>query len=157
MFFPHDGCTPFLQVILEEPLVELVEDVRGYTYEDVGVRKISPEGREDGAEALSDELGGVLTRGLCVENTCCLLLVAQQELSICASLVSRHMTLWAVVLGTTCHQALFWVVLNERCKYWVDLPDTPVCAHSLYTLVSCSHQRLQHQPHAVVEQAVARH
>lgn len=144
MFFPCDSRAPFLEVILEEPLVELVEDVRGNTYEEVGVRKIGPEGREDGAKALSDELGEVLTGGLCVENTCCLLLIAQRESSVCTALVSRHMTLWAAVLSATCYQTLFWVVPNERCEYWVDLPDTPVCAHSLYALASRSHQRLQH-------------
>ena len=71
------------------------------------MREICPEGQENSMQALSDELGWLLACRLCVEYVGCLVLIAAGKLEVCATLVSRHMTLGALILGATCHQTLF--------------------------------------------------
>ena len=66
----------------------------------VYVGQLSPERGEDGAEALSDELGWVLAGGLCVKGLICLCFVVVWKLNICASLISWHQALRASILRT---------------------------------------------------------
>ena len=147
--------TPFLEVIFEGSLMELVEDIWGYARENVGVGEISPEGWKNGTEAIHNELRGVLAGSLGVEYVCCLCLIAQWKLGVCTMLVSRHVALGAPVLSTAGNEALLWVVTDKYSKNLEDTLNPPICTHHFHPISTSCHQRLHHFLHAVVEQAIA--
>lgn len=149
-----NGDTPFLEVILDDTLVQLVQDIRRDAREYIGVREICPKGRENRAEALGDELGGIFISRLRLERANCLRLIATWKFEGGATLVSRYVALGTPVFGATRNETLFRVIPDKRSKQRVYPSDQPVAAHHVDALAASSYKRLDKAPHAVMEKAV---
>ena len=121
------------------------------------MREICPEGRENRVQALGDELGWVLACCLHMEYVGCLVLIVAGKLEVCATLVSRHVTLGTSILSTTHHQILFWVIPNKGHKHGVYSSDEPISTHHIDTLPASSYKGLNKPPHAIVKEAVSSH
>jgi hypothetical protein len=119
------------------------------------MRKICPEGRENRAQALSDELRRVFSGCLRLEHVSCLHLIVRWKFEGGAMLVSWHMTFGTSVFSATRNQVLFRVIPDERSKDRIYSPDQPIGAHHVNPLLACSYKWLNKPPHTIVKEAVS--
>lgn len=138
---------------VEDPFVELMEDVGCYGGEDVAVWKLGPEWMRNGAKTLrlersfssalstssvADSLQG---RSSISTPTCC----------VRATLVPIDKSNWAAVLHRTRYEALFRMIGDVGSEERVDMPHPIVGADDLGTLLTCSDKRTEEVVHRGME------
>jgi hypothetical protein len=140
-------------MILEDPLVELVQEIWGEAREDVAIRKILPEwmvrSQSQVSKVLCVTYCGVFHRFQC---TCRVSSCGELRMP---TLLCLYNTTRAAVLLTACSETLLRVIGHIRGKNGENLTNKTISTCHLDSRVPCIHERSQQRLHTVMEDLLA--
>lgn len=72
-----------------------------------------------------------------------------------SSFCGQSDTFWTTILQAACNKTLLGVVGNICCKDWINTSFVAVCTDHIDAVPARGYQRLEKEPHAVVECVIA--
>jgi hypothetical protein len=150
-----DLGAPVHKMVLENSFVELVQDIRGNTYEDVGEWEIGPERVIDRTKTFIIESRYANPRRLLVKDVRCSPLIPQPRIEHLSTTIWWYTALRAMAFLAACNETLLRVICNVCCQDRVDATNPSICTDHLHAVFSWLDQRLQDLRHAVMKQPVS--